>query len=84
MSGYCQDKGHDVVAVDQWGGAREASELFGGKDVRDHNILEGPIENEKSFDFGMDSRVGIPTRLKKWDVSSESLVSEFDRLRQRL
>jgi len=61
VSLHFQEKGHDVVAVDLSEGCLKVLEKRGVKNIRRHNILEGPLEGEK-FDticlFGMN--LGIP------------------------
>jgi len=47
VSLHFQEAGHDVVALDLSDGAIEVMKKRGIKDIRKHNILEGPLEGEK-------------------------------------
>jgi 2-polyprenyl-3-methyl-5-hydroxy-6-metoxy-1,4-benzoquinol methylase len=47
LARHMQDKGHDVVGIDISPSAVEAAKANGVRDVRLHNILEGPLEEEK-------------------------------------
>jgi len=44
---WLQEQGHDVVGIDLSGHCLDICRKRGVKDVRFHNILEGPLENEK-------------------------------------